>query len=476
MDSVLRVTSATASDGRLAALALYPLGAAARAAETAAARPLLPPASASPATTVDASGAVESPASANQAREVHVQETEEARPSSSSFGGVHADTADSSGATTAPAAPELTRLPSASGERLEPEDGGMPAECANEGEGGGGDGGGRCSGLEGVVEETTAVAGKGRWDIGRPAPATLPLSERGDDMSVSLRVGRENGDGDDTHEVDVMAHPSNAKFEEEDGGSEVGTVQYARDTVGSEGEIHASSAVAAAAAPAPAAASTASAPPSPAPAATSAAAAASAVFAFDVEGLKRDLRFEQLVEIVECVPLELSVSDISKVSCAIDSCHQSCIHVCFVINKSSFILFSLPTIRSLFSLSVRAAGENCVGLGSSLVSLHCNIRTRSDCVPPSSGSKINMSLEFKHFTTRFLRVILHIRSPARPPPARFTPRAGGLGSTHPRQPPPQQLPQISRPFVHRSPAQRVRIRSPLASRRCCAQQPSSGRG
>ena len=401
LDSALRVTSATASDGRLAALALYPLGAAARAAETAAARPLLPPASASPATTVDASGAVESPASADQAREVHVQETEEAPPSSSSFGGVPADTADSSGATTALAAPELTRLPSASGEGLEPEDGGMPAECANEGEGGGGDGGGRCSGLEGVVEETTAVAGKGRSDIGRPTPATLPLSERGDDTSVSLPVERGNGDGDDTHEVDAMAHPSNAKFEEEDGCSEVGTVQYARDTVGSEGEIHASSAVAAAAA----AASTASAPLSPAPAAISAAAAASAVFAFDVEGLKRDLRFEQLVEIVKCVALELSVSDISKASCAIDSCYQSCIHVCFVINKSSFILFSLPSIRSLFSLSVRAAGENCVGLGSSLVSLHCNIRTRSDCVPPSSGSKINMSLEFKHFTTRFLRVI-----------------------------------------------------------------------
>ena len=343
----------------MAALALYRLRAEARAAETAAARPLLPLAPAAPATTVDASGAVESPASADQAREVHVQETEEGPPSSSSFGGVPADTADHSGATTAPAAPELTRIPSASGEGLGPEDGGMPAECANKGEGGGGDGGGRCSGVEGVVKETTAVAGKGRSDIGRPTPATLPPSERGDDTSVSLRVERGNGDGDDAHEVDIMAHPSSAKFGEEDGGSEVGTVQYARNTVGSEGEIHASSAVAAAAAAA--AASTATAPSSPAPASTSAAAAASAVFAFDVEDLKRDLRFEQLVEIVECVASELSVSDISKASCAIDSRHQNCIHVCFVTNKSSFVLFSLPTIRSLFSLSVRAAGETVLG-------------------------------------------------------------------------------------------------------------------
>lgn len=218
-DSALRVTSATASDGRLAALALYRLGAAARTAETAVPRPL-------PSPEVTGSVAEAKVGPVERVGAMPSSSVDSPSPVAISKGNVESDVDD-----------EIS---------LEVRKG---------------------AGIEVVMDE-------GSSDVDCPSKAAFPPDAEGED------AGKRGQNGD---AFDVLKRPGEAT------GSETETMQQGRD-----GGVDLDS---------PASAAPASAAPASAPAAT-----------FDVESVKGDQRFEQLVEIVECVASGLSVSDISKVT------------------------------------------------------------------------------------------------------------------------------------------------------------------
>lgn len=140
----------------------------------------------------------------------------------------------------------------------------------------------REAGMEMVTDE-------GSSDIERPSTATCPRDAEGEG------AGNMGQSGDALRRDNVLQRPGEAK-EENATGSETETVQQGRDAGDGGVELDSS-------------ASASASHPSPSPAA-----AAAAATTFDVESVKRDQRFEQLVEIVECVASGLSVSDISKVS------------------------------------------------------------------------------------------------------------------------------------------------------------------
>lgn len=268
-DSALRVTSATASDGRLAALALYLLGAAVRAADNTAAA-------------ATAAGAP--------------QKALAAAPRAAT--GELAGTADSKKAVGDAVADALSdpdgiasgAVPSAVVEAAAPrvESGSLAAPKSTAVAGGKGSGQEQ---REGIFDtETEGVEDGGGGSIVGQAPLAATTSGEDAGVAVSPREGDVVQDDDAAGEAGVTS-PDERQGEEGGGG---GPMRQLPGTEGQqEGQDEQTSFAAAVAA--------------------AEAVAAAAEAAADAEDIKRDQRFEQLVEIIECVTTELSVSDMSKV-------------------------------------------------------------------------------------------------------------------------------------------------------------------
>lgn len=241
-DSALRVTSATPSDGRLAALALYRLGSAARAAESA-----------------PSSGLASTAASAVE-------------------GSVAAD-----------------------GQRAAV----GPSKTGGAGEGGGG-GGER-------PESGVADAGGAAGDAEKPAAATESREQSSAEPTATLsaETGRRGGEPFNNEQAQTDGATTGTGIEapevkgyapEEPGAASesvktkdaalAGSVPGSSEGGGGAEEVGAPAAAAAVGSP-------------PTKGTTTAA-------AFDMEEVRSDQRFEQLVEIIECVAKDLSVSDTSK--------------------------------------------------------------------------------------------------------------------------------------------------------------------
>lgn len=295
-DSALRVTSATASDGRLAALALYRLGAAARAAEAAA--------QATPALASSARSATAASAAAASAGAAAATNATTADPSvevaASAAAALKAGVDDAAAVAT-----DMTRTlteEEAEGSRAgvgvsERELAGVT--CSS-------DGGGTVLSPPSSAPSATATAAV----LETKEPGSLPF------LGPDATASKASGNGEDRGRMmegvvgvgmgeerspSVSFPTSTPPSSEQDLESEP------RD---GEPELPEQEAAAAAAADADAAAAQAREEEERA----SSAAAAPAIPIFDMDAVRGDQRFEQLVEIVECVASGLSVSDISKVS------------------------------------------------------------------------------------------------------------------------------------------------------------------
>lgn len=256
-DSALRVTSASDADGRLAALALYRLGSAARAAENA----MYAPAVASPSASVS-------------------------------------DSLFASGTTT-PGLPPVAAGAAAHGGEHTADGGRIPTDDGNKGRGANGE-----KGTEGVVEQTAEESGGDDKDAGHHGRLAVPHIISAEKKSTLPGDGR--GDRDSTGfpiatavlmpaDEATVANATHISETEDTGIEDGGIVINGEAGVMNEGknEGHVGDGALAA------------------EAAVASAAAASA--AFDVGGITSDLRFEQLVEIVECTASRMTVSDVSKV-------------------------------------------------------------------------------------------------------------------------------------------------------------------
>lgn len=267
-DSALRITSATASDGRLAALALYRLGAAARAAEAAAqAVPALASSSRSSAAAAadpaaEAAAVAAAQAGVNGATAaagtagVLIEGRGEGIAAQDELDGGEAA---SGGAVSVPPLPSAAASAGA-GTAVKTKDPGSLAPFAPDTAASKTDGSGGAVGrvMEGVVN--AGMREERGSSVSSPSASAPPLSEK----EVESEQPRDD-------EAGLQEQPADADA----------AAAQARD----EG-ARASSSVAA---------------PTASP-------------VFDMDAVRGDQRFEQLVEIVECVASDLSVSDISKAS------------------------------------------------------------------------------------------------------------------------------------------------------------------
>eukprot|EP00752_Nemacystus_decipiens_P015925 g14232.t1 len=291
-DSALRVTSATPADGRLAALALYRLGAEARAAESAS------------ATAAAAAAAAESASSSGAATSIESAALSEGGERGGQAGSGASDGAAGAGAGAAASA-------SAEGQAGgELGGGGSVSPASPEGRDEA-DGAGARAGVAGAPSDSLAAVAataaadntknmrelqtRDRVDPGAAASAAAdPAGPEASEQKQQHGSGPA-GDGTERAEEGAAESPAVAKGASE--GAAAAAAAAAASCKESEPEKegaeqeHASSEAEAEAATA----------------------AASTPAAFDKEHIKSDQRFEQLVEIVECVAGELSVSDISKV-------------------------------------------------------------------------------------------------------------------------------------------------------------------
>lgn len=263
-DSALRVTLATASDGRLAALALYRLGAAARAAEFAAQTASFTP-------TVTASASVQQASASASASAADPERTGEGVVGDGDGGQQYAGR---SGAT--PPAGEGFAGPHGKGS------GGVGGVGAVAGEGSGGVGmGGRNEGSAVSSPGYTGAVQQGGKAVtlhqARSPLVEKAVAQKGEvPGGVAVTPMASGGNGGEGGKQEKEALPSETTGRQVSDESERSQIQGEDDG-------------------------------------GAAAAAAAASAAFDVDDVKRDQRFEQLVEIVDCVASGLSVSDISKV-------------------------------------------------------------------------------------------------------------------------------------------------------------------
>lgn len=266
-DSALRVTSATASDGRLAALALYRLGALARAAETAVQTSSV--SAPHSVTGADGLASVEgAPGEEEREKRGH-----EGVATGETGGGVASvpvqPTAAASGQAASAEGPVSLASPEAA----------VAVVAGNEEEGMVGDG----SDAVGTNGESGLVVSPSSC-----LPPTPEKEELGSPQDESMA-----DEGDATKGADaVVAEVLRGAREEEAASKEAG-----QEGLNAPGEQKGQGDQGVSAVPATA--------------------DVAAVPAFDLDEVKRDQRFEQLVEIVECVASSLSVSDVSKASACV---------------------------------------------------------------------------------------------------------------------------------------------------------------
>lgn len=326
-DSALRVTSATDADGRLAALALYRLGSAARAAERASS--MTPPSDSTAATVVTANPEVDNSGPAATTDELVSsaggvrQHRRTENPDGAAMGkGVVSATADGFASESSPAkmvvvvgadiAEENEHTEDAGGDgsaRARAQDivvqrGELPSTVMKTGQV-----------VEGGVEVVSHLSAPEATTAGSPLnSAVISQTKDGEGAMASVAAISSDeleGRGDSAHDDEDSDNEDVGGFLKEE------RVYGAVDIDAEEGQEE--------------------------PEAIKAAAATTAAVAFDLKEVTSDQRFEQLVEIVECTADRMSVSDVSKVMCLAESatiCGMSIIAIkCFSDEPATYFPF-----------------------------------------------------------------------------------------------------------------------------------------